>query len=127
MDVKKEIETWKESTRISNISLGDTNEIKAAMGLGAKEISSFSLRELDESLIVLTNYLIYVSYEMGRLFAMVRFLESTDDRQKLNIERVKLNIVKPVHDALKVKIDILKKIYDRKIWEARSNATGNRS
>lgn len=50
---------------------------------------------------------------MGRIYANVVVTGNA-------AERAKLNILKPAVEALKVKIETLKKIYDRKIRELTS-------
>lgn len=124
MDTKEQIENWRKEAGLNTIEMGDKSEIEYAMTIYGSDLTQLSAVQMDEVMSTLANYLIYVAHEMGTIFARVRYLESTrGPASSLNTERAKLNIIKPVHDAIKVKIDLLKKIYDRKVKE---NVAGSR-
>jgi hypothetical protein len=78
------------------------------------ELADANPRDIDEVVIVLTNYHFFLSSEMGRIYAALIATNS-------EMMRAKLNMIKPVVEAVKVKIDALKKIYDRKIRELQNN------
>jgi hypothetical protein len=122
MELKQQIEDWRKQTGLSTLQLGDKTEIEYAMNVQGSDLTTLSPVQMDEVMSVLANYLLYLAHEMGVLFARVKYLEAAGPKRLLYGERAKLNIVKPVHDAIKVKIDLLKKIYDRKVRDA----TGNR-
>ena len=125
MELKKEIEDWRKQLGLNTLDLGDKTEIEFAMNVRGADLTALSIVQVDEVMSILANYLLYLAHEMGILFARVKYLESAGPKRHLYGERAKLNIIKPVHDAIKVKIDLLKKIYDRRVKEAQ-NATGNR-
>lgn len=123
--MKNEIENWKKNAGLSTIEMGDKTEIEYAMGICGTELTTLSPVQMDEVMSNLANYYLFVAHEMGVIFARVRYLEANGPRGLLNLERAKLHIIKPVHDAIKVKIDLLKKIYDRKVQEARYKDVGS--
>lgn len=127
--MKDEIERWKTATGLSSISMGDKDCIQYAMDVEGVELTTLNVIQLDEVLSILANYHIFLASEMGTLFARVKYLEANGPSGDLNLQRAKLNMVKPVHDAIKVKIDVLKKIYDRHVREAkwREDASSSRS
>ncbi len=117
MDTRTQIENWRKQTGLSTIEMGDKSEVEYAMGICGTALTTLSPVQMDEVMSNLANYLLFMAHEMGVIFARVRYLEAVGPRDKLVVERAKLNIIKPVHDAIKVKIDLLKKIYDRKVRE----------
>ena len=121
MEVKQQIEDWRKQVGLSTLELGDKDEITYAMNVQGAELTALSPVQMDEVMSVLANYLLFLAHEMGTLFARVKYLESAGPKSRLLGERAKLNIIKPVHDAIKVKIDLLKKIYDRKVKDASSS------
>lgn len=73
------------------------------------------IQELGQMMSVLSNFHFSLASEMGRKFASVRWKEHKADRAKLNM-------IKPIHDSLDLRISVLKKIYDRKVRkDMRSN------
>jgi hypothetical protein len=120
MELKEEIEDWQKQVGISTLVIGDKEVIEYSMNIQGEGLSQLTIVQLDEVMSVLANYFLYLAYQMGTLFARVKYLESAGPKSRLYAERAKLNIVKPVHDAIKVKIDLLKKIYDRRVKEAQN-------
>lgn len=125
MEVKNEIIRWQKEIGLSTLELGPKGEIEYAMNIHGGDLSELSIVQMDEVMSILANYLLFIAHQMGLIYARVKYLESRGPKGKLLIERAKLNIIKPVHDAIKVKIDLLKKIYDRRVKE-NLYATGNR-
>lgn len=122
-ELGKEISAWRNKVGFQFISRPDEDPILKALGLSGQDISSMSFDELGEHLVVLDGYYTYLCSEMGRIFSRVQF---SGDR----VERIKLNQIKPFTESIKVKIDLYKKIYDRKVREANwrmHNATSDRS
>lgn len=115
--LKDDIDNWKKQVGLSTLSLGDGGEVEYALSIKGSGITLLSITQLDEVMTILANYLIFLAHEMGVLYARVKYLENSKNRELLQSERIKYNIIRPVHDAIKVKIDLLKKIYDRKMRE----------
>lgn len=121
MELRDQIDNWRKQIGLSTLQLGDKTEIEYAMNICGPDLTAISIVQMDEVMSVLANYLLFLAHEMGTLFARVRYLESAGPKRLLYEQRAKLNIVKPVHDAIKVKIDLLKKIYDRRVRDASSS------
>lgn len=113
-DTKATIEKWTNETCLGYIKLSHNADIERAMNLAGNEIRALDLAGLDEIIVTLANYLIYLAKEMGTIYARVKYLESAGSDRVVN-ERIKLSIIKPVHDALRVKLDVLKTIYNGKL------------
>lgn len=115
METSKNIEQWRKSTFIDEISCPGKDQLKDALELTGA--SRLDIAELSLVIETLANYHLYLAKEMGRIYARVQW---NGDRT----ERAKLNMIKPVHDATKVKLDALKKIFEAKIKEEkwRNNA-----
>lgn len=105
----EELKKWRAETGIGYITSPAEDPLRRAIQSGA-ELSDCHPKDLDEVLIILTNYHFYLSSEMGRIYAVLVATNS-------EVCRAKLNMIKPVVEALKVKIDAIKKIYDRRIRE----------
>lgn len=125
VEIKKDIEGWKKQIGLDGIQSNAQNEIQFVMSLTSKELAAMDAKQFDEIMLVLGNWFFFLSHEMGTIYARVRHMQNTPS-EKLDLERAKLNILKPVHEALKVKIEVFKKVYERKIWEVR-NASSSRS
>ena len=125
MNLKQEIDQWLKSTGIDRLQPYDTGEIDFAINAG-KQLSSMEAAKVDEVMLVLSNYRLNLSFQMGLCFARVKALEVTGPRDELIAQRAKLNIVKPWHDAIEAKISVLKKVHDRKVREGGGYATGSR-
>lgn len=121
-ELKKQIFSWRNSIGFQFISKPENDPISIAMSLTGANIRSMSIDELGEHLVVIDSYYTYLNAQMGQIFSRVQF---NGDK----IERVKLNQIKPFTEAVKVKIDLYKKIYDRKVREAkwRAYASSSRS
>ena len=125
MDLKQEIKKWLTETGIDQLQPYDTGEIGYAINAG-KALSSMEASEVDEVMIVLANYRLTLAYKMGLCFARVKALECTGPQSELLLQRAKLNIVKPWHDAIEAKIAVLKKVHDRKVREGGYAASSGR-
>ncbi|TFH25801.1 hypothetical protein E4G67_00495 [Candidatus Bathyarchaeota archaeon] len=117
IELKDEIEKWRKKLGLDQLLPYDTGEIQWALNIG-KEINYLDANKVGEVMIVLSNLLFTVSEQMGMVFARVRYLENHNgNRDDLALQRAKLNIVKPFHDAIDSKIAVVKKIYDFKVKE----------
>jgi hypothetical protein len=116
MDLKKEVDDWLKKIGIDQLKPYDTGEISWALNLG-EGIKDLEAAKIDAAMLILANYRLNVSHQMGMCFARVKYLEDRGPRDALSAERAKLNIIKPWHDALEAKIAVIKKIYDRRIRE----------
>lgn len=121
MEIKEKIDKWRKEVGLTFIGLGDKELISYAMNVQGSDLANLTLVQMDEVMSILANYLLFLAHEMGVLFARVKYLESIRSMNLLYAERAKLNIIKPVHDAIRVKIDLMKKIYDRKVKDASSS------
>lgn len=106
----EEVKNWRLSSGLSFITSPENDAIEQAVKLSGAGFGSLAPREQDEILSVLSSWHFFLSAEMGRIYARVVAAGSATDRAKLNM-------IKPAAEALKVKVDTLKKIYDRRIRE----------
>jgi len=126
VDLKKEIEAWRKKIGLDSLQPFSTGELEWALNASG-ELSEQPIDKIGACMIILSNHLYTLAEQMGVTFARVRYLESThSDREQLTLVRAQLNIVKPVHDALKEKIAVIKKIYDHKSREAQNVASNRR-
>lgn len=116
MDVGYAVESWKKTIGIDKLRPYDSGEVDWALNVG-KELSAESPQEIERALITLSNYLIFVSYQMGVCYARIKYLEEIGDREKLTTQRVQFHIIKPFHDSIEAKIAVVKKIHERKLKE----------
>ena len=122
-EIGGKISNWRNTVGLEFISRPEDNPIIESMSLTGTQIRIMDLDELGEHLVVLDSYYTYLNAQMGQIFSRVQY---TGDI----FERIKLNQIKPFTEALKVKIDLYKKIYDRKVIEVKwraFNAAGDRS
>ena len=105
-----EVKKWRAETGLTFITSPENDAIEQAVKLSGAGFASLAPREQDEILSVLSSWHFFLSAEMGRIYARVVATSSGTDRAKLNM-------IKPAAEALKVKVDTLKKIYDRRIRE----------
>lgn len=108
MSTSDEIEEWRKSTCMDKISCPGEDQLATALEMSSA--STLDIPDLGIVIETLANYHLYLAKEMGRIYARVQW---NGDR----IERAKLNMIKPVHDATKVKLDALKKIFEAKVRE----------
>ena len=109
------IADWRTKVGFEFAQRPDADPIKKAMSLTGFEIRTMNLDELGEHLVTLDGYYTYLNSEMGKIFSRVQFNRDA-------FERIKLNQIKPFTESVKVKIDLYKKIYDRKVREAKWRA-----
>jgi hypothetical protein len=123
MQLKQEIDQWLKETGIDNLQPYDTGEITWAINIG-KRLSEMEASQVDEAMLILSNYRLTLAYKMGICFARVKILESSGPRDVLLAQRAKLNIIKPWHDAIEAKIAVLKKVHDRKVRSGYAASSG---
>ena len=116
MQLKDEIAKWRKKIGLDQLEPYDTGEIKYALNIG-KELNYLEVGKVGEVMMILSNLLFTVSEQMGMVFARVRYLETHGPKSELAIQRAKLNIIKPFHDAIQSKIAVVKKVYDFKVKE----------
>jgi len=110
MTLEEEIKEWRKSTYMDKIACPGKDQLETALEItGASQLT---IPELGLVIETLANYHLYLAKEMGRIYARVQW---NSDKT----ERAKLNMIKPVHDATKVKLDALKKVFDAKVQEDR--------
>jgi signal recognition particle subunit SEC65 len=106
----EEIKKWRAETGLTFIVSPSEDAVEKAIKSSGEGFSELHPRSQDEVLSILSSWHFYLSAEMGRIYARVVINAN-------EVDRAKLNMVKPVAEALKVKIETLKKIYDRRIRE----------
>ncbi len=114
-ELGQEIEEWRAKVGFKFVQRPEADPIEEAMSLTGVEVSSMQLDKLGEHLVTIDGYYTYLNAEMGKIFSRVQFNHDP-------VERIKLNQIKPFTEAVKVKIDLYKKIYDRKVREAKWRA-----
>lgn len=148
--MREEIEKWREQAGLNYFVKPGTDPLKKAIDLSV-DIDDLNLVQMDETLLVLSNYHNYLSSQAGIIAARVSYLEealsekldlkasrftassaaerraiavSRDDelkelKSRLSKEQSKQLMLRPIIDSVRLKIDALKKIYDRR---GRNNA-----
>lgn len=128
------------------------DKLKTAIELSSIQLDNVPLVDLDEFLLILSNYYLFLGSQSGILAARARVLSddindkvakrgakieggtaherraliiSTDEEMgrlnnRLLETRAKLSMLEPVYDAIKMKIDSLKRIYFRRTSERRN-------
>lgn len=120
MDIVK----WKEDAGLALIGRPGIDLIKWAIQyeISPEDIKDEDrVKEYDRVLLVLSNYFLYLQAECGTISA--RFSYALDMRRNgefveediLMDGKAQLNILRPILDGLKIKIDSLRKIYDMQI------------
>lgn len=93
-----------------NINAGpEEDKLKWALDPNLK-VASLDLGQTGELLFILASYHYTLAAEMGRVYAIMRH-----DNDPL--ARAKLNVIKPQHDSIELKISVVKKLFDRRIHE----------
>ena len=149
--MKEEISNWRTKMGLDFITRPQEDKLKAAVELSTIQLDNMPLVDLDEFLLVLSNYYVYLGSEIGRLSARARFLSdelqykvsnktqsigggtaeerrsliiSLDEKlgdlsKTLTMTRAQIEQLNPVYDAIKMKLDSLKRIYFRRTSEKR--------
>lgn len=123
--LSEEIEKWRKKVGLDQLQPYDTGDIGYALNVG-KELNYLEVGKVGEVMMILSNLRFTVAEQMGMVFARVRYLEAHGPRGELDIQRAKLNIIKPFHDAIEAKIAVVKKIYDFKVKEYLNASSGGR-
>ena len=116
MNLKEAVDEWVKKIGIDQLKPYDTGEISWALNIG-KELNSLEAADVDAAMIILSNYRLMLSYQMGMCFARLKYLEANGPKSSLDAERAKMNIIKPWHDGVEAKIAVLKKLHERKVRE----------
>lgn len=124
VDLKQEIDAWKKKIGLDKLKYSDTGEVDWALNIG-RELSSMEPEKIEAAMLILSNLRFTVAYQMGVAYAYVKYYEANGPHASINEWRIKLNIIKPYHDAIEAKVAVLKKIYDRRIREL-MNASSSR-
>jgi len=123
MELKDEIAKWRTKIGLDQLLPYDTGEIQWALNIG-KDLNYLEVGKVGEVMLILSNLRFTVAEQMGMVFARVRYCETHGPKNELAVQRAKLNIVKPFHDAIEAKVAVVKKVYDFKVKEY-LNATGS--
>jgi hypothetical protein len=73
------ISDWRREAGLVYIENQDKNLLQDAIKFSAKEVKNVTLEELDELMLVLSNYYIYLYSELGVLIARVQMLDEAFD------------------------------------------------
>lgn len=106
---QKEFKIWKETWGLNLISSPKEDKLKNVLNPDM-DFSLMTIEEVGGALDVLSNYHLALAAEMGRNFAAVNWNGNKNSRAKLNM-------IKPIHDSIDLRITVLKKIFDKKIRE----------
>jgi hypothetical protein len=110
--------TWTKKFGL-DINAGPTDD-KLKWAMDPKlDINSLDLAQTGDLLFALSSYHYTLAAQMGRVYAIMRHDNDPS-------ARFKLNVIKPQHDSLELKISVVKKLFDRRANEhrrANANAT----
>lgn len=144
--MKEEISNWRKDVGLDFIKRPYKDKLESAITCSSNELDKMEMSELDELMIVLSNYHLFISSEIGRLSASIRFLDDklnmsvakktakmdkgtateryalviatsedlSKENEKLTMARCKREQLYPIHDAIKIKLDIMKRIFFRR-------------
>lgn len=147
--MKEEIVNWQKTSGLDLIGKPSEDILRQALELYDVGAEKLTIQDLDLMLLSLSNYLIYMNAEIGKITANVNFLEDKltkrctpltssytarhfAERRALAIEkkpelkeiddmlvreRYKLDMIKPIADSIRVKVDSLRRVYDRRARE----------
>jgi len=73
--MKEEIAKWREETGLSFIRSDEDDVLKKAIQLSAGQIRNADLADLDENLLVLSNYYTFLQSQLGMISARVELLQ----------------------------------------------------
>jgi len=104
---KENNEAWKSRWGINLIKTVPGDRLEQAFD-SDKLPSKMELDELGDLMFVLANHHLALAAEMGRNYSRVQW---NSDR----LARARLNVIKPIHDSIELKITVLKKLFDRKV------------
>ena len=107
-NIREKMDKWSAQYALVFNKLPEEDRLKWALNPNLKA-STLELDELGELMFVLSSYHFSLAAEMGRVYARMRY-DNND-----HVSRAKLNIIKPQHDSLEVKISVVKKLFDRKV------------
>ena len=108
-NIREEIAKWSSKFALFLATEPETDKLEWALN-GNLNTHELSLDELGQLMFILSSHHSTLAAEMGRVYARMRY-DSSD-----SVSRVKLNIIKPQHDALDLKITVIKKLFDRKVY-----------
>lgn len=147
--MKDEIVKWTKMSGLDLITKPAEDALKKALELYDVGAEKLTMQDLDVMILALSNYLIYINLEIGKLTANANYLEDALTKQctplssnytarhfaerraialqknpslkeideQLIREKFKLDTIKPVADAIRTKVDSLRRVYDRKARE----------
>jgi len=145
--MKEQIKKWQEDIGFAFIVRPGEDILKKIIGCDGVILNSVEMEELDNILMSLSNYYLFLQSTVGETSARVNYLKSELDKHtnveaakktgghfserkalamvdnsKLELlssrlieEQVKLEMLVHVSNGIKSKIDIIKKIYDRRV------------
>jgi hypothetical protein len=147
--MKEEISKWTKMSGLDMIDRPSEDVLRRALELYDVGAEKLTMSDLDLMILALSNYLIYINLEIGKLTANTNYLEDALTKQctplssnytarhfaerraialqknpklkeiddQLIKEKFKLDTIRPVADAIRTKVDSLRRVYDRKARE----------
>lgn len=144
-----QINDWRKSIGISLVQRPAEDTLEKCIQVDGGTLNSMPMRELDESIVALSNYYLFLKATIGDLASRVQYINDLLDRKcseaaakmsgghflerkalalskdtsldkmndKLNEYRAKIQILEPVTDGIKMKLDVVRRIYDRRARE----------
>lgn len=104
-----DFDKWKNRWGLALIKDVNADRLEWALN-NTQKASELSLDELGDLMFVLASHHVSLSAEMGRNFAAMKWNGN-------NVDRAKLNMIKPIVESIELKITVLKKLFDRRVRE----------
>jgi hypothetical protein len=150
--MKEEISAWRKGMGFDYIKRPAEDKLAAVFEVSSQMLDNIPLAELDDMLLILSNYYVFLGSEMGRISASIVFLTDSlkhsvakkssrmeggtamerhalivakDEElsvlnRKLIAANSKREMLQPIYDSIKIKIDSLKRVYFRRTSEAKA-------
>ncbi|MHA2063174.1 MAG: hypothetical protein ACXABY_02215 [Candidatus Thorarchaeota archaeon] len=108
-NIREEMAKWSAQFALGFNKPPETDKLEWALNPNL-DTKHLDLDELGQLMFILSSHHFSLAAEMGRVYARMRY-DNND-----HVSRAKLNIIKPQHDSLEVKISVVKKLFDRKVY-----------
>jgi hypothetical protein len=146
--LKEVIAKWRMETGLDFIKRPDNDLLKQCIELDGRELKALSGEQLDEAILVLSNYYLYLRSESGAIAGRIETMEdviasascellgsmqysnAAERRAKaikepqmapiasrVKEERAKRALLEPVVEGIRTKIDVLRRILERRARE----------
>lgn len=144
-----QINDWRKSIGLNLVQRPGEDILVKCIQTDGGSLHDMSMRELDESIVALSNYYLFLKSTIGDLASKIQYINDLIDRKcseaaakmtgghflerkalalskdesldkmndKLNEFRAKIQLLEPVTDGIRTKLDIVRRIYDRRARE----------